>query len=229
MLVKQQRKAKKTRRGKNAKGNLGPRAHITRAIFPKLQLPPRMEIRCEYNVLGALNNVGFQYSSVRYNPCYAYDVDPLVLSTAQPGYTELAALYRYVRCIRSTIVLEFANNETNAGMVYTIPVNTDPGSNSALYQNFLSSVSCKKALVSAKGGMDRRKVICSTSTELVGGAAYLGVQDFYTQNTVTHVAPSNAWYWQVGCLMFNPIVNNVIVDVTITTDYVFFELANPSS
>ena len=102
-------------------------------------MPSRLRTTLKYNTSGILNNAGVVFANVRLKPTDAYDVDPTLGSTSMPGFTELAAIYRYYRVRACLFKADFSNRESFPLMAYVALVNQDPGQNSSAYQNYLSS------------------------------------------------------------------------------------------
>lgn len=221
---------KKSRRskGKNAKfnGTAGYVSVIPRAIGWAF---PRLRCNLRYQDWTDLNNVGFTYASKRYTPTYAYDVDPTLASTAMPGFSEYAGLYRFYRVRMSNISVCFCNKQDTCLSVYICPVNSDPGANATNVQDYLSNRLSKVCMVSAKGGMDRVTLTDMQTTSEFGGARDAQTVDYYCGPTDGSAAPANNWFWQVGTISATPLVNGLQCNVVIDIEVEFFELKTPSS
>jgi len=106
------------------------------------------------------SNNGIAYTNVRYTPNNAYDVDPLVGSTAIAGLTEMAAFYSGMRVIKYRYDIDISNNEAFPVTVYCVPIlipGTDPGADTISGLDYPMNPLSKTFVLSAKGGQDRCK------------------------------------------------------------------------
>lgn len=90
---------------------------------------PRTRVTLSFFKFFTLANVGNTATNVRFIPTYAYDVDPTVGSTAMPGFTEWAGMYRFYRVVSADAELHFSNSEAFTMTAYACPANSDPGAN----------------------------------------------------------------------------------------------------
>jgi len=190
--------------------------------------PRRVLVTLRYSVFLVINHAGFQYANLRFNPTYAYDVDPTLGSTAMPGFTEWGSIYRYYRCRSSTCHVTFANAETFNMLTYVCPVNYDPTANVTPIVFLTSSLLCKKKTIGPLTGNG----IC-TLTKSYSTAAFAGVQDHqvldgYCAPFSGSAPPSNSWFWAVGIFGTANLVNGVAADIDIISEYECFELASPA-
>jgi len=172
------------------------------------------------------NTVG----NVRFEPTYLYDVDPVVGSTALPGFAEYGALYRQYRVNSASIDLRLANNDTQNILVYCCPVNSDPGANynSAAAQQYLGSRLSKRQILGPLSGQNQGHLSDYQTVAGFGGAANRQIADFYTGLT-SGVAPQNNFFWTVGIVCSSTSSTGVTVDMTLDVEVEFFELASPSA
>lgn len=191
--------------------------------------PRRLRVTLRYSVFKQIVNAGFQYANVRYNPTYCYDVDPLLGSTAMPGFAEYGAIYRLYRLRSSTIVARFSNTEGSAMVCFVTPLNYDPGSNATPQGFMLSSTLCKKFLLGNTNGNGIGLIRHGISTDVIAGVRDVQVTDTYVGTTSGSAAPANSWYWAVGIASSANQVTGVYVDIDMQCEIEFFELANPPS
>lgn len=196
---------------------------------PKTLMPPRFQTTLRYEAEGNQLNAGVNYSNTRLQPTTPYDVDPTLGSTAMPGFTELAALYRRYRVNRWVHKVMFANNESFPVVVYLCPNNVDPGSNTASFQNFLSSRSSTKKMLSAKGGQDRGIVVSRFSQSSFAGVPKSRSDDNTAGNTSGSSAPNNNIWSVVGIHSVNVQVSGVFVSNQIDIEVEFYELTTPAT
>jgi hypothetical protein len=180
-----------------------------------------------YSVSKTLNNAGVQVANFRYQPSFCYDVDPLLGSTAMPGFTEWAAIYRYYRLRSSRISVMFANNEAFNVLVYVCPLNYDPTANISPNVFLLSSMLCQKTIIGPLTGMNTHTITHAASTDVIGGVRDLGILDGYCAAT-TGGSPANNWYWAVGLNSFSNLVNGISLTVDMECEIEFFELTSPA-
>jgi len=153
----------------------------------------------------------------RYTPSAAYDVDPLVGSTAMPGFAEFAALYNLYRVTTSRITVEFANQSTSAIKVCVIPLNSDPGSApSSAVVDFWMLNPYSKVKVLSPVGSPTEAIRSSMSTEKIFGSKAVYFDDTFAAQ-VTGI-PNNNWFWAIG--LQSPVVaaGNLLIAVNIVID-----------
>jgi hypothetical protein len=232
-------KAKSTKRAKTARTSL-PKAStfIDRRNFQEVVVIPRSlgwaprRVRASllYHAFGVVNNAGITHANVRYTPTFAYDIDPLLASTAMPGFTEWGAIYRFYRTFSSEIKVTFSNKEAFPITSCICPVNFDPTANTANFANYFSSRLAKTAAAGPLTGNGVNKLSNMFTTADIGGVASVQTLDSYCAQTSGAAAPGNNWYWFVGILTDGSLlVNGVFFDVALTVDVEFFELQSPSA
>jgi len=151
----------------------------------------------------------------------AYDVDPVVGSTAMPGFAEFASLYARYRPLEMSYDFEASNKETFALQVmtgFTCPTLTPT---SVL---LLGNPHWKTKMISAKGGLDRSRIKDKvTMVELFGTKQAL-YDDIFTGSTqsatLATVGTTNAYF-----VILSPsvgIVNGVDYNITIRLKLTFY-------
>jgi len=230
-MPKSRRVKNRNRRGKKKSSNRG--AIGVRFGNNRLPLPPRTTCDFTYNVAINLINIGATYANARYNPTFAYDVDPTLGSTAMPFFSELGKLYRYYRVVSSRITFHFSNKELFSGLVYICPVNFDPGINSASYQNYLSNPLSKHFVFGPYSGHGTGSMTHSASTADFAGSRWLGDADSYSARADgTGGGPTNSWFWMVGTRTDGNVFtagSGVFSDITIHIRLTFFEEESPTA
>jgi hypothetical protein len=189
-------------------------------------MPPRIRTVLRFNETKNVNNVGIIFANLRFTPTNAFDIDPVLGSTAAPGFTELSLLYRFYRVIRYKCKTEFSNKETFPVLGYICPVNYDPGANTSFYQNYLSSRSVKKKYMGAISGDSTMSLTQNVDITQFAGIANLQVAD--TFSSLVTGGPANNIFQNVGIVS---AVSNLVSGVDISVDFdieiEFYELANP--
>lgn len=191
---------------------------------------PRLRASLRFHKWLNINNAGLQAANVRFEPTYAYDVDPTVASTAMPGFTEYGAIYLQYRVRAARIKCMFSNTEAFTMTCYVTPVNTDPGANyiASTAQQYESSRLSKSECIGPLTGNGICDLQDYQSTAGFGGARDTQTADLYCGSTAGS-APNNNWYWTVGCVSLNNLITGVNCNVVIDIEVEFFELASPSS
>jgi len=147
---------------------------------------------------------GFHGASLRYQPSAPFDVDPLLGSTASPGFSELAAIYASCRSIESTLDCEMTP-VAQTGLVPTafqgvvVPLNVDPGS-TPLVTSIESWTSNPYRLYKmlAQAGGPTTKFKTRMSTEKIYGTKMVWFDDNFA--SLTSGIPNNNWFWGIGVL-----------------------------
>lgn len=163
-----------------------------------LLFPDRFQVRMMYSGLTTFTlAVGASVSSRRWTPSAAYDVDPLLGSTAVPGFSELAGLYNNYRVISSGLRIEFVSNDARSGRLVLLPLNTDPGSapSSAVTDSWPNNPYMKSVLIPPTGA-EPRVVESKMSTEKIFGSKMVHFDDNFM--ALTNAIPNNNWFWAIA-------------------------------
>lgn len=161
----------------------------------------------------------------RYRPTSAYDIDPVIASTATPGFAELAAFYGAYRVTTSKITLIVANTTTTQGALVVIcPLLVDPGASpsAATVAAWTENPYAKHVLVGTAGSPSI-KFSVSMSTEKLFGSKMVYFDDNWTAATST--SPVNNWYWAIGayCPAIPGAAVTVNLDISIEIGVEFFQ------
>jgi hypothetical protein len=174
-----------------------------------------------------MNNAGVTYAGRRYEPTYAYDIDPTLGSISLPYFTELGGIYRFYRVQASRIIVGFANNETFPLTAYVVPVNFDPGANAVPFQYTSNPLAVVKT-IGGSSGMNVTRISNAASTAQFAGSANPYDADYYS-GTTAGAAPTNNWFWAVGVdSTGSNLANGVALSVQIWVDIEFYELGTPA-
>lgn len=125
---------------------------------PKTIFPESYESVLHYYTPITMSNAAASYVSVRYRPNNVFDVDPLVGSTAVPGFAELALIYGTYRLLGYEAVVDFVNAEAFAVQAFIYPwsnLQTAPSANDATTPELIVNQRAKSHVLSAQGGQDR--------------------------------------------------------------------------
>ena len=191
-----------------------------------LGMPDRYITKLQYNGLGNLT-VPTTGTSVggRYRPSSAYDVDPLLGSTATPYFSEFAAIYSSYRVVESRFVVKTTAQVNTSGqgvlMVIT-PLNLDPGASpsGATVNSWLEQPYAKKGMVGTAGSPEL--VLDQVmSTEKIFGSKMVYFDDNFSSSTAG--IPTNNWYWGVGAIVatapISALIVNVFLSVTMEVEF----------
>lgn len=194
-------------------------------------MPDRLRTTLKFNAYGTLNQAGFAYANVRLTPTFAYDIDPSLGSTAMPGFTELAGIYRKYRVNSFKHQCHFSNRESFAVGAYLIPVNVDPTANVATFQKFLSNSSCVKTILGPLTGHSTAELTIKADVGHYGGSANTVMEDSYSALTAGAAAPANNIFVAIGIWVINggALVGGVDTANDIEINIDFYELATPST
>lgn len=209
---------------KATKNSTGTNLHVGR-----LPLPPRCNIWTRFAKQIDISNAAVPYANIRFQPTFAYDVDPVVGSTAMPFFSEMAGLYRFYRCIESRITVNLANADSAPVTCVVCPVNFDPGVNTASFQNYFSNPLSHHDILASTSGNSKGRLTASARTDSFAGAKWTGAIDGYCGPAAGTTAPNNNWYWFVGGHNLNNFTNGFFADVIIDIHLCFFEETSPSS
>jgi len=179
-----------------------------------------------------LNNAGVDYANVRFQPTYAYDIDPAVGSTAMPGFSELSGIYTHYRVNKFRAHASVCAFETFPTVAYMDVINVDPGTNSTHYPAFLTSRRCVKQAISAQGGMDRCDLNIEGSLGDFGGYKELIEVGDSTVGSTGGTAPVNNMFITVGGITtaaVHAFANGQAWTFTMDVELDFFELYTPDT
>jgi len=172
--------------------------NLTIVRLPKVTiLPSNIQTKCKFVQLNVINNAGAAKASNTFYVNGLYDVDPLLASTAIPGFSEMMDLYQNYRVIGGEVKARVTNNEAfPVGVACGFVPNPGVGSNQFAVQDFGNKWTDMRVL-SAKGGQDRCTFIEKFNCEnLFGSSAYSGdVGNFLGTKTTN---PGTVLQWCVG-------------------------------
>jgi len=203
----------------------------TMVTIPKsinLIFPDKMTAKLSYTVSGLLQILTTNgYIATYLTPSAAYDVDPTILSTAMPGFSELATFYSIYRVIASAVTVEAVIPSTdgipgNSAVMVIVPLNSSPaGASYADVIGWRGNTYSKSCLLPITA--QPTKLSSSMTTEKIFGSRAVYFDDSFTSNVTT--IPVNNWYWAFGFASdSNPPLANLDISVYIrlTVDIEFF-------
>jgi hypothetical protein len=162
-------------------------------------VPDRFYTRLAYEGMGQVVITSpATYTTLRFRPSAAFDVDPTLASTATPGFAELALLYNKYRVTMSKIRITITNPSTALGVLLVVlPLNQDPGSApSGPFVNAWPDQPYAKSKMCGLLGSPACEVINEMTTEKIFGSSLVYTDDLYAAAVTT--VPSTNWYWGIA-------------------------------
>jgi len=205
--------------------NVQPNAMLTIPKSVGLIIPDRLYTGLRFGGTGT-NTIpagAGTFITRRFRPSAAFDIDPLLGSTATPGFAELAALYQYYRVTCSRIFLRSANPSTSTGVeVLLLPLNVDPGATPSLatIQGWEGTPYCKRGFI---GMLGSPPAVLSNeiSTEKIFGSKMVSFDDAFASAVTT--VPTNNWYWAfaytVPFTLASPIALSYQIDIELGIEF----------
>jgi len=190
-------------------------------------MPERLRTTLRFNKTATMNNVGQIFGNQRLAWTDAYDVDPVLGSTAMPGFTELGTIYTHYRCNSCYCSGSFSNNESGPNTVYLALCNVDPGANTVNYQDFLSSRRSVKKLVGRNDANPCTTLsIMAKQSDFGGVLLHSRVLDG-TVGITTAGSPANNSYIVIGFLGAVSSASGIAISIDVDIELDFFELYSP--
>jgi len=163
-------------------------------------LPPRTQYKLGFSTPVDINNSGFVYTNIRYDPVYVYDIDPTIGSTDTQYLTFLKGMYRYYRTRSASLHVSFQNKEAFGVVTYLTLVNSDPNVNNVNYPRYMANAYSKTKALGPLTGNSAGEMRHRTSTSTFSGIRYTGQIDTYTGRCDGTAAPTNFWFFMVGAV-----------------------------
>jgi hypothetical protein len=160
-----------------------------------LQAADEITVKLRYPIRGTLAAAATVISK-RYTVNGAYDVDPVLGSTATPGYAEYAALYTYYRVQHVRVKLDVCNLDNLGVALYWTMNNQDPGTAGTNYYNYASTTFGGTAnLAPFYSGRGTHTIRQDVSMAQVVGMTVAQADSF---RSVTTSVPTDLVYWGFG-------------------------------
>jgi len=150
---------------------------------------------------------------LRFRPSSAFDVDPLLGSTATPGFAEWAAFYNNYRVTSSRIRISFSNTSSTQGVLVVVcPLNVDPGASpGVVVVNSWIDHPYQQHRIVGTAGSPPTTMHVEMSTEKIFGSKMIYMDDNFQALVTTN--PVNNWYWALG------FISSVIPGAPFGVDY----------
>lgn len=195
-----------------------------------LPVPARVNRTLKFNKTSFFLQAGFQFSNIRFNPTFAYDIDPTIGSSAMPFFGELGLMYRYYRVNWFRAKVKFSNKDNAPKTVYLCPTNFDPTVNLATFQTLLSQKVCVSKVVGRVDGASCGQLVSFSSIQQLGGAANPLIPDAYTGRCDgTGGSPANSMFIALGASSDAAEVSGTTYSLDILINLDFFELTTPAT
>jgi len=108
----------------------------TLMVSPNQIVPAETMVRLKWPSSFVLTSVGATATSKRWIPNSAFDLDPVLGSTATPGFGEWSRFYSFYRVVSYSYVLEVQNAQPFPITAYTINSNNDPGTAGVNFESY---------------------------------------------------------------------------------------------
>lgn len=187
-------------------------------------VPSEFRTRIVFTTTGLTTNAGSRNAGQRYHTNAPYDVDPILGSSASPGFAEIAALYHFVRAIGVKVTLQLLCNEVFPVNVYAIHSNNDLGTGGTVALQQAGNPLCQTIMLapSGHGGMrtlHSKHTIC----QVVGSKAPL-TDDNY--RSLTNSVPADltwfGFYIDAGPVNTLTVNKGVNFTIRIEMDLLFY-------
>jgi hypothetical protein len=143
----------------------------------------------------AFNTTILPFASFRLRATSPYDVDPLVGTTAVPGYNELSLLYASYRVTCSATEFKMTNNNTGFPLQIVVwPTNADLGAamSGPVAAGALGQPYAKESVVSVAGGPTVTIRNTITVEKMYGDRSIYSDSNF---SSLVNTIPNNNVYW----------------------------------
>jgi len=210
---------------KKNKKRQGVRGTSVQAIPRKvgLILPDQYRTNLRYWKQVSFSFLSSNTTAIRFRPSAAFDVDPLIASTAMAGFAELSLLYSSYRVLSSKInVNVMTTSAANPVNVSLTPVNFDPGATpSSAYVLAAREQPYTRFGTCGFNGSPPLKLNSNMSTVKIYGSKQALFDDNFSA-PVTAI-PNNNWYWVICGYSFVLDPSLTWVTITIEVDCQFYD------
>jgi len=183
----------------------GARPQLTRMAT---MIPREVDTLLEFTYSSILNAAAATSKGVRFQVNCAYDVDPVLGSTATPGFVEWSAFYQQYRVVGYRYVFTVVNKEAFPVLAVVVNTNVDPGVGG--YATYMGNPNTQKCLLSSNtGGPCTHTFRGSHTTANIAGSIVAETDDSYA--SLVNTVPLN----KIFCgLAIDGIGSNVTAGVT---------------
>lgn len=156
--------------------------------------PPETDVKLTYTTMVTLGT-GAADESVRYKVNAVRDVDPILGSTAVPGFAEWSSIYNFYRVVKVKYSVQFCNLDLLRSFVcLTYLTNTDPGV--TMPRSNVSNPLCKFRQISTQAGMNRCQIGATATLATILGANIVETDPNYS--ALTSADPADLIWLGVG-------------------------------
>jgi hypothetical protein len=205
-------KTKKARTGRSATDQVPKVKRNNLTVVPRasgLIVPDRMYTKLRFFGASTISFViGDTVHAKRWRPTAAFDVDPLLGSTATPGFAEFSTFYSSYRVTSSNFRAEFTQTSTVGLTAIIVPLNADPGATPTFTTAASwASLPFAKHKMLPPAGSPTVTLSQSMSTEKIFGSDMVYFDDNFASLVTT--VPNNNWYWAIGVIA-SPAVGGLV-------------------
>lgn len=233
MPVKKTSMRPKVRRGRKVRSPYTRPEYTRKAYLGYRSIRPIMPQEwvtdLKYSVQGQLTSVGAVRTSFQYRT-EAYDVDPLLASTAMPGFAELSTIYARWRCLRMSYKVDFANMEAFPLTVFTGFSNSSIASGS-ITEAMMGNPLWKNKMIGPITGDGVARLTDSKTITQISGTKQALYDDLFTGSTQSATLPTAGTCYCYAALV-SPVVLTAagcIVNVVVTLKLQFYRPATLSA
>lgn len=188
-----------------------------------LILPNEVDVWLQFVQTSLLTSGVNPYATKVFRPNAAYDVDPLLGSTATAGFSELAGIFQYYRVITYRYEVEFVNEQTFPVQAIVLNTNINPGTGTI--QGYAGNQWCQIHLLSGNAGGPCKHVFKGRhNVGQIVGSAEVEMDDNYA--SVVNTVPTNTVWLSVSAdsgIAGNILSTGVLILVKIWMFIRFFE------
>jgi len=148
--------------------------------------PDRMKVRLRFPIESLIFNAASTRVSKRWYTNALYDVDPILLSTTIPWFSEWSLMYSYNRVLSYTVSVSLSNLEVFPVAVYFVHTPTDPGTGGVNFNNYANGPLGRQIQLSGSNAQVAKITTMSHTIRQV-----VGDQIVMTDNTYVGTSSSN--------------------------------------
>jgi len=125
---------------------------------PTIGMPSEALTRLQWPSSFILTSVGAQKTSKRWKTNDAFDIDPVLGSTATPTFAEFSLFYGFYRVHRYHYRIEMVNTQAFPLTAYVLNVNNDPGVLGANFEAYSTADFGQRKILSQSGTVGARQI-----------------------------------------------------------------------
>jgi len=193
-MATRRHKNKKSHIRKSNKKLMSPQLKRTPATWQNNIGPPEMDVKLTWETSAELGTSTAD-ESVRFKINSLYDIDPLLSSTAIPGFAEWSSQYNFYRVVKVGYSVFFINRDLlRTAMCLTYLSNSDPGV--TMPRSNIGNALCKYTCISTAQGMNRGRLSSTCNVSTILGSNTVETDPNY--RALTNADPADLVWLGVG-------------------------------